>query len=871
MFRSGKFTAVVLAGLCCAGSAYGQQSLDEALEVLSQHDEAGEAVAGWLERHDLVDLLAVHLEQQIEATTGRQQEAIILELADIYSRLLESTTDPARKELLQVRARRLLTLTDGEGSEQLRLSLLRVTYRTAERVAEQHRLRLATEHDLAGARQTFRELVPQLAQLNDQLERDMLLLERRLAESSGASVGIVSGRVEALQRLHQQCSFLTAWAMYHDAWLNDEEDSARAAEEQFAKLLLADTPRPRPDEISVDLRSAEAYARAILGMGLCRSLTASSATALSWIELLDHERAYEPLREEAIIWKIVVHLEHQEYPQVVQLLRSRSEADGPLPVIWMRLIAVHALEAPTGTRGAAQLVRLAVTQLAVQGELDQIHDIALRYGVEALGDSGFASQYINGLMVYQQARQRHQDEQPGGGEEASALYQEAVDLLSAALEAHDIEQYEDALGGCRRLMGWALYFQERYVEAHEAFLAAEAQLPDEEAAEALWMAIASLDELVLAGEGDAVRDQQSALVQRFLKAYPDSPRVSALLLREALAAERLDDAMLDRLREVPPDHVLYDTAARRAALEMYQRYRQASGEEKVAHAEAYLAIARELLEYEAEDDQLATGRLMLEIRRVLEVSLHELVEDQAMAYRAMQRSDGLRDDGLVLEAELEDELTFRRVQIHLLEGDVRSALILADELWEADDKSRWARLAARSMFRFAHKRRPVQDVNRLELIARHGGRVIREFEDEPDALQRADVLSYHAAVADAMNWLWKIDGEEQDARAALFLYQRMLKVAPRNGEFLKAAAGLATALDDLEFAADCWRRIASGTRPATEPWYEARYELIAALAQLDRDRAREVMAQHVQLYPEYGPEPWGPRLRELAFSASSYS
>ncbi|MHC4128093.1 MAG: hypothetical protein ACYSUA_07980 [Planctomycetota bacterium] len=122
-------------------------------------------VADYLRRHGLHRLLAVHLEQQLPGLSSEVRNERILELAGIYAQLLESTEDPALLADVQERSRRLLAAASASVGEELRLALLRGSYRGAESVAERHRLRQSTADELARARETFSEIIPKLTQL----------------------------------------------------------------------------------------------------------------------------------------------------------------------------------------------------------------------------------------------------------------------------------------------------------------------------------------------------------------------------------------------------------------------------------------------------------------------------------------------------------------------------------------------------------------------------------------------------------------------------------------------------------------------------------------------------------------------------------
>ena len=195
--------------------------------------------------------------------------------------------------------------------------------------------------------------------------------------------------------------------MYYQAWLGGKRDTARAAEPLFAELLGAESPTPLPDDISVDLRANESVARAILGMALCKSQSSSTATALAWMALLEDEHAFAALREEAPAWKLSILLDQGDFVQVRTLLDELHQAQRELPLAWLRLIMVHALESASTNRIAAELARQMVFELAARGEFDQILDLATRYGVEAMGESGFALQFVRGVLDYQKARAAH--------------------------------------------------------------------------------------------------------------------------------------------------------------------------------------------------------------------------------------------------------------------------------------------------------------------------------------------------------------------------------------------------------------------------------------------------------------------------------
>jgi hypothetical protein len=100
-------------------------------------------------------------------------------------------------------------------------------------------------------------------------------------------------------------------------------------------------------------------------------------------------------------------------------------------------------------------------------------------------------------------------------------------------------------------------------------------------------------------------------------------------------------------------------------------------------------------------------------------------------------------------------------------------------------------------------------------------------------------------------------------RDALRWHQAVLAWEPNDRGMLRRTGLLAERFNRDELALTCWRRLLAGLPRGSFDWFEARYHQIAILARRDADRAEDVLKQHASLYPEYGVEPWGSRLRAL--------
>lgn len=816
-------------------------------------------VASYLQRHGLRRLLAVHLEQQLGQQSGAERQETVLRLADLYTRLLEATDEPEARARLEERSRRLLASASESAGDELRLELLRGQYRVAEKIAEQHRLRQSSPEDLDRAREVLSQIMPELAQLRGRMRDRLRAIEKRLMRSSGGDAVERAEQAERSQRLLAQCTFVNAWALYYQSWLNDRPDNARVAATLFAELLAVDPARPEPDDVSVDLRSTEAIARSILGMALCKSMTASSSSALRWLDLLNHPQAYPGIRNHVPAWTMDVLLQHEEFQQAQDVLEAAGKGDEPPPLAWIRLAAVAALEAQDRSRTAADLASVAVAMLAARGELETVLDLAERYGAGALGDSGFASSYVRGVEHYQRARREHGDDRPTFDTRLAREYDLAAEQFAAAIDQPDAGRFPEAAANCRWLVGWCRYFEGRYLAARESFELAAEQLGPDKAPEALWMAVVSLD--TVAGRRPELAVELNDLIDKALSLYPDGEHAATLKLKRALGAEPSPE-VVGELLAIKPDSEVYPVAQRRAVQILYQLYRESEGQQQLVYGNEYLEAAIPLLdEAEIIEHEIDTAR------RVLDVALADGIGRRAAAESVLERLDRIETAGTADLSPYADELDFRRIQVRLADADADAAGVIADGLWQRDPASVWSRLAEGRLFRYGLRHwksgedgAPI-DPAYLDLVVTHGRRVVAEFADDPEALSRPRVLSYHAAVAEALMTAGEL-GDAARTSEALDLYETLLAARPRDAGFLRAVALLSERLDRVDRAIDCWRTlVAAGS--GDPAWFEAKFHLISLLARSDPARARAVMDQHKQLNPDYGPEPWSGRLREL--------
>jgi tetratricopeptide (TPR) repeat protein len=836
-------------------------------------------VARYLEERGLTQLLVLHLEESLRSAAEEERPALAARLAELYAELLETTTDVSLRVDLESRSRELLALVPEESADELRLALLQGSYSSAERTAEDHRLRLGDEEGIARAQAILVEVIPQFAAVRDSIQSRIEVAERRRGRARGAETARLNEEVEKLSDLRAKAAFLLAWAQYYRAWLAGNADEARVAEGFFADVIDPEVRRLTPEEVSRDLLATEAFARAVLGMGLTKSITSGADVALRWIDLLNQEETAESVRAQAPAWRIAVMLEHGDFRAARNILdaAARDGADGP-PLAWVRLAAAHALEQASANSEAADLARSLIAQLAARGELQQVLDLAQRYGVEWMGERGFASLYVRGVQTYQLARDGHGSEDPTTDSELQGLYQQAAALFNDATGQPDAAQFSEAAAGARSLIGWCHYFSGRFFDAQRAFEESADELPPGEAEEALWMAIVSLDRVVNQASSDEQRAQLNGLIRAFLERYPSSEHAPRLVLRQSEEGAAPSLELVQELLNVPANSENHAVAQRRAADMLYDLFRAAAGDRRVEIGERFLNV--ELTRWLGDDETaLAAGEdaareaHLIRARRILEVALYPDIARAGAAEQTLARLDTLEDSNVLDLAGVIDELDFRRFQIHMLEGDRPGAEAMSDALWERQAGSPWAAAAAHALFKQAAEtwrgaRDPAPDV--VERVVRFGGRALSDLEDSGRSLNEPAVLTAFATVAEAATWLWENESDREQGERAFVLYDHLLSAHPNNATFLRAIGLLAPEFGEPQQALAAWRKLVAGTPAGSEQWLEAKYHLIAMLAETDPAHARSVMDQHKALYPDYGPPPWAARMRALDSSIPAH-
>ncbi|MAB82533.1 MAG: hypothetical protein CMJ24_03735 [Phycisphaerae bacterium] len=834
----------------------------------------GDDVASFLETRDFDRLLAIHLEQEMEGLSGEARADAAQRLARLYASLLMQAVDRGDRAYLETRGLQLLKGIPSGEADDLRVELINGRYLVAEDVAERHRLRLDDLGETQQAIETLDDLIEQLERIRLRTERDLKGTSRSIERGTPFRSTSRRERLAKQEQLLRRTRYLLGWATYYRAWLSGDAMMAEQAQAIFAELLELQPGDIKPEFVSRDLRSEDVIAWSILGMAASRGITHSSVSTMQWFDLLEEANVPETIRTMLPAWRLAVLLDNGDYTgssaSVSQII-DRLERSGTLvPTTWWRLIAVHALEADDDF--AMELADRAIAELAARNALNHLYDLVERYG-EILSDrDGFALAYARGVLLFQEAKSRSDADGLPQTEAARVAYQDAQRQLTLALQQSDRERWGSAQVACSSLLAWSLYLQGHHADARDQFL----QLLDREEdrdryEESLWMAIVSQDHLVrLTDRAEAVQELEG-LVDRYLETFPDGARSGELTVRRSARSEASLEAV-ERLLAVTEDDPVWIQAQQGASRMLYRLFSREKGSQRIESGSRYLTISVPLLMLDVErapDDQAAAGRALARSRRILEVALDDDLQRLVAADSVLSTMQVMDSFPIEPPDGYMEEIAYRAVQLNLSRKSIDAATQLVGSLIESDPGGLWTRLAVRAIFRATRDRwiESGPDADRRADAARliyYGNLLLQEAASIPEALEAPGMVAVASIVAKAGLESWLSSRDDQMAVDSWRLYGELLAAHPRNQEFLRGRGLLSPSQGDLDEAMRCWRILMVGTSSGSVPWFEARTNLIELLSEADPARADDVLRQHRVLFPDWGPEPWGERLRDVS-------
>lgn len=853
-----------------------------AFPVIAQPDPV--SLERYLAARSLRSLEFESLIERIPRTPEAEREELINRAARVLSELLETETNPDRQREWNERAKELLRRTDGPAAADLEIRILRAAYQRAEGVAERWRLRDATDSEVAAAVRTLADAAPRLERIARQAEQRADLIDRRLAGATGDLRDRMREDAMSARATLSQARYLAGWCRLYLAQLRDSDEEARDALASFAWILGSPgEPEPALDEVDPTNIQLDHVARSALGVAACYATLDDAASARDWL-LTVSAHAPDGLADVVDAWRMVIAAEVGRWNELIASL----DAD-PTPTA-ARLIAVGAIEAirsgPARNSDARGALEHALAAMIDMGDAASVVDLSRRYGALPVPGRGFLARYAEGVGMYLDAESRFRNSgapsdrpAPEGADRAN--FASAVRALQRAVEVDDASRFGAAVADARAVLGAALFYAaghegvpDALVRASDQLVAAADALSDSERrAGALWLAARATRLHAEQTSGDAALEAARVadeIAARFLREFPQHDLAGAILyemaMREGLDARR----RAELLRRVPPTSSAYPAALDQAARALYEVFRSAPADGRTPAALRYIDAAEPLLadDLAAAADPEISARALARARRLLDALLSTSPPDSERARSVLARAEtlpGTADPDAALE------LAYRRAQIALIDGGdeaARAAMSQIEGL--ADERAiTYAQALRRFVFRRAvAQHQSVRDANAGADVIATGARRVADagravLTHSPDFSDPA-VLTAALYLADALDDLATFDADEPARTEALDLRMEVLDMRPADADLLADVARSAELVGRDPVARDAWNRRLALLPVGTDEWFETRYRQLRHLATVDPDEARDVLRrQHRVLYPDYGPDPWGDRLREL--------
>lgn len=845
----------------------------------------------YLERMGLKEVLAAHLRERVRVGSGETRFRVAERLGVLYVEMLGDAQTPQERVGIEDRARELLKLVPESETFELRINLAKVSYLAGEEIAERDRLRLVTPGERSEAVRLLRGVATTFEDVARKVQSQIDSLERQERGATDDVAPRIREELATASRVRSLARYYMGWSSYYLALLGANSEGAGTfdtgkALENFGWILQAAPGRaPSVGQLPKSLLRYEHVGRAAIGAALTVGLKGNDVEAIRWLDEIESVEDLNPaVRAQLFTRRLIVYAGADRWADAEALIRrarqpNLAQAATPLSPAEARLTAVLALEATrnaksgTATLDAAERVaQTGMADLVARGEVSQIVDLVERYGTAPIGDTGFVVQYVQGLQVYEKARERQKasGEAPDGPATTPDLvnsYRQAAELLRVALGSADVGKFEAEAGRALMRRGFALYYAGDLEEASASFQKShEAGVTVEQKRDALWYAIVALDRAVDGGKV-SLGKERDRLAVLYLQQYPDTEDAAKLLLRQAQAELLGDEATLKILTAVTPEQPLYEAARRQAARVLYRVYRKASAADKVYAAGRFADVAEEMLRAETrkaaadrgEEGTRAAQNVLLLVRQLSDALLAGPSPDVKRVEAALQLLEGVAAMHRLDLSPLDAELAFRRLQVAIGKDDPgeieRCVLRLRQNTGE------FALAGERLLYRRALSRwgASPEDVESAKQVVRHGRTVL---ENAPGSAE-ASLVSIRVKVAEAAAKVWVGEKDEAMRRLALEYDAESVRSGGKTEAVLRRLAVMSEEAGDTATALSSWQQLFNAL-PVGEPdWYEARYESLRLLWKTDQAAATAVMAQFKALQPRFGPEPWRTKLIDL--------
>lgn len=803
----------------------------------------------------MLDVLEARLLDEL-ARAGEEEErsALIERLASVYTGMLRALPDPSpeRRALVQ----RAWNLADQAGADQaadLRLALLLDAYLPIERGAELFELGLLDEQDRVDMVRTLRTVRVRLETMAKTAVVNAVSAERRARLVQDGSRD--ADMREAFRR-RSLTNYYAGWAGLTLATLESRRPDNEVLPE-FGWLLGGEGGMPVLDQVTDSSLGLEHVARSAIGVGRARAQSGDALIAEQWLRRVSQASTVKPeIRTQAAFRLIRFKADQNSWTEALALAleaRRSGGAEEALPTPEARFLALRVLAwmkgDPRTTTAAADLGRVALSDLAARGEIGHVLELRKRFGGIPLLEDGFVGRYADALDALDRAEA---EGLPKAFADAAARFGKAGKAGDAS--SFPVQQTDAALK--------QIYCELRAKRAAQAVALVKALLAtglsDQAREEARWLLIVALEST----EDQRVKEELAGEIRAYVGDYPGTPRATKLLVRHAGTGVLDPGESVDELRAVGEDDpVALD--ARRVLLRLMYRTWAQNKRPAGPQRDELVGLVRWIWQRETQADvppsprqRLDTARIALDIAIAGRPRLDDLADDGlANAQRAL-------DDDTSL-AEFASEITLRRVELLASRGDLQGAETAARELQVAADKRADAADRAILAAAFSQLDEHPQDAHVNAVVVRVGGRVCDRVIPAPPKPLSMEASTIVDRVARAAATRWRAGRDETMGDMALRLGRVIIERGVPTAQGLRDIAALAADRRDARTELDAWSLLLAASKPDEEVWWEARYNTLRLLLRTDPVAARAAYEQHRVMFPVPGLLPWTTMIDDL--------
>lgn len=821
-------------------------------------------VASYLKSRNMLSLLEIQLEERIEDSADDDERSKLAEeLSDLYLNQLRSfdQDDPYRPIVVN-RAQSLVTRMGSIPMYELRIELLIEAYIAVEPNVELARLELLDLDKRSSAIADLSAMDRKLKAITSKLDPKVAKVERLVERSSTGNELSLRDTLPDLRRYRSLAHYYYAWTGYSLAVLKDQHVPSNVFV-SFGWLLGGEGEMPQFSVFNETTLEFEHVARSAIGVALAHAQSDDVLTGRAWAEFVAESEHAEPDAKEAAEDRLLqIMAMDRDWTDAYRLMltigRQRGE-DAPLRIAEARYLALRSLEAMQSSRvgrggvlEAEKVARYAVEVLVEQGEIGHVLDLYQRFDSLPLVADSFITNYALAIGELNRA------EQSGG----SGMYATVASYFSSALESPDADRFPSERDDCSLKLA---YTEIRSGRPAEALKACDQLIKTSDNAEiieeARWLRIAAIDS-INTNAGQATSDAIEDAVREYIVAYPSTERAAKLILRYAMQGTVDSKVAISTLESIQDEDQIAIPARRTLVQLRYQRLRAMRFSDQPAIVDV-LTIIRWIDEQEPNeivDISDAKSRLGT-VRIGLDLSLRISPPDLDFARHLVER--GLETISFDPSFKMyRAEFVYRMIEIAINRQELGDAMDLLDELGSLDP----AKADNARVLLFNHAIRDwksLQTTRTARLVVDLGSDVLaRQTPPYPQALG-GQVSTVAEAIAESAVYLWLSTDDSETRDLALRVSLLVLERGQPSEPGLRRTAMLSNKSGDTSNELEAWLRLLAAYPASDDRWFEARYESLRIMKQVDFTRALSAYDQFRVLHPSLGPAPWDAKIATL--------